>query len=98
MLFRSEIYDECAKENLHRPKLIAPILKAVVPEYKECTVEEVVSYIVSDSICDDPVDDVSVMTHSMETEMNSISEKLVRYDTRFKALNPKLSNQEISFF
>jgi len=38
-----EIYDECAKENLHRPKLIAPILKAVVPEYKECTVEEVVS-------------------------------------------------------
>lgn len=26
-------YDEAAKECMHHPKLIAPILKAIVPEY-----------------------------------------------------------------
>lgn len=91
-------YDECAKENLHHPKLIAPILQAVVPEYKNYTVEEVIDFIVKDSIADDPVDDVSVMANAMDTEMSSVSEKLIRYDSRFKAINPKLTNQEITFY
>lgn len=91
-------YDACAKENMHHPKLIAPILKEVVPEFRDCTIEEVIQCIVSDSICDDPVDNVSAMANTMETEMSSVSEKLIRYDARFKAINPKLSSEEITFF
>lgn len=40
-----EKYDEVVKENLHFPKLIAPILKAVVPEYKEYSIEEVIGFV-----------------------------------------------------
>ena len=83
---------------MQRPKLIAPILKAVVPEFKDATIDEVIKRIVSDSICDDIIDDVSIMDNPMATEMNSISEKLIRYDTRFKAVNPKLSNKEITIY
>lgn len=91
-------YDQAVKENLHHPKLIAPILRAVVPEYKDYTCEEVVQFIVKDSITDDPVDDVSVMANQMESEMSSVSDKLIRYDSRFKAINPKLSDSTISFY
>lgn len=93
-----EKYDEAVKENMHFPKLIAPILKAVVPEYKEYSVDDVIGFIIKDSITDDAVDDVSVIAGQMETEMSSVSEKLIRYDSRFKALNPKLSNQKLSFY
>ena len=30
--------------------------------------------------------------------MSSISEKLIRYDSRFKAINPELSNEKINFY
>lgn len=93
-----EKYDEVVKENLHFPKLIAPILRAVVPEYKEYSVDDVVGFIIKDSITDDAVDDVSVIVAQMGTEMSSVSEKLIRYDSRFKALNPKLSNQKMSIY
>ena len=56
-----EKYDEVVKQNLHFPKLIAPILKAVVPEYKKYSVEEVTNFIIKNSIKDDPIDDVSAM-------------------------------------
>ena len=92
-----EMYDEVAKQNLHFPRLIAPILQAVVPEYRVCSCEDIVGYILKETICDGPVDDVSVMTE-MNTEMSSISEKLIRYDSRFKAINPRLSTEEISIY
>lgn len=92
-----EKYDEVVKQNLHFPKLIAPILKAIVPEYKKYSVEEVTNFIIKNSIKDDPIDDVSAMAQ-METEMSSISEKLIRYDSRFKAINPELSNEKINFY
>ena len=93
-----EKYDEVVKENMHFPKLIAPILKAVVPEYKEYSIDDVVEFIIKDSITDDAVDEVSVIAGQMDTEMSSVSEKLIRYDSRFKALNPKLSDQRMSFY
>ena len=95
---RGAKYDAVAKENLHFPKLIAPILKAVVPEYKACSIEDIVQYIVKDSICDDAVDDVSEIANRMETELSSVSEKLIRYDSRFKVINPKLSSESICVY
>lgn len=95
---RGAKYDEAAKENLQRPELIAPILKAVVPEYRNYTCEDIISFIVKDSICESPVDDVSTVANMMPTEQSSISEKLIRYDTRFKVINPRLSDKSISVY
>ena len=91
-------YDEAAKEGLHHPKLIAPILKATIDEYKDYSCDEIVQFIVKDSIVDDPIDDVSIIANQLTTENGSISEKLIRYDSRFKAINPKLSNKSINFY
>ena len=91
-------YDEAAKEGMRHPKLIAPILKGIIPEYKNYTCDEIVQFIVKDSISAEPVDDVSVVANQMDSEMASISEKLIRYDSRFKAINPNLSNSQISFY
>ena len=85
-----------AKAILRYPKLIAPILKNVVPEFKNYSVDEVIDFIVKDSISSDPVDDVSCIAQPMETEMSSMSEKLVQYDSRFKVLNPLLSSEMIN--
>lgn len=92
-----EKYDEVVKQNMHHPKLIAPILKTIVPEYKNCSCSEIVELIVKDSISEDPIDDVSVVA-GMETEMSSISEKLIRYDSRFRVKNPILSKGEIKVY
>lgn len=53
-------------------------------------------FIVKDSISDDPVDDVSTIANQMETEMSSVSDKLIRYDSRFEVINPRLSDSEIT--
>lgn len=95
---RDAKYDEVAKTNLHFPKLIAPILKAVVPEYKACSIDDIVNYIVKDSISDDAVDDVSVIVGRADTEISSISDKLIRYDSRFKVINPELSDESICVY
>jgi len=95
---RGAKYDEAAKENLQRPELIAPILKTIVSEYKSYSCEEIVKFIVSDSISDDAVDDVSCVVGALPTELSSISEKVIRYDTRFKVINPKLSSKKITVY
>lgn len=95
---RGAKYDEAAKENLQRPELIAPILKAVVPEYKNYTCEDIIGFIIKDSVHDDPVDDVSTVADLLPTEQSSVSDKLIRYDTRFKIINPRLSDKAISVY
>ena len=91
-------YDAACKLLFQNREIIAPVLRAVVPEYKNCTMDEVINCIVAASIRDDAVDDVSVAVGALPTELESVSDKLIRYDTHFKALNPRLSSQEIQFF
>lgn len=91
-------YDAVAKENFKKPELLAPILKNVVPEFNGYTSEEIVGFIVKESINDDPVDDVSVIANQLPEEMSSISEKLIRYDSRFKIINPRLSDKTINIY
>ena len=88
-------YDEACSELFRNKEIIAPVLKEVVPEYKNSTVEEVIGYIDADSIRNMPIDDVSMMAEQLTTEMKSVSDKLIRYDTHFKVLNPILSDEEI---
>ena len=88
-------YDEACKELFQNKEIIAPVLKEVVPEYRNFSVEEVIRFIDGDSIKDIPVDDVSVRVNQLSTEMESVSDKLIRYDTHFKAVNPLLSDENL---
>lgn len=88
-------YDKACKRLFQNKEIIAPVLKEVVPEYKESTVEEIIRYIDADSIQDIPVDDIPIKVNQLPTEMESVSDKLIRYDTHFKAVNPLLSNENL---
>ena len=58
--------------------------------------EEIIGFIDGVSISiDTPVDDVSVMVDPSDTEMASLSDKLIRYDVRLRSLNPLLSEGEV---
>ncbi len=93
---RGEKYDEACKRVLNNKEIIAPILQMLVPEYQDCTVDEVIRYIDADSISpDEPVDDMPSEINALQTEFASVSEKLVRFDTLFRSVNPKLSSQEL---
>ena len=91
-----EKYDEACKKLMKNKEIIAPILQMLVDEYKDCTIEEVIRYIDSDSISDDtPVDDIPIDIRQDNTEFSSVTEKLVRFDSLFRAVNPKLSDGEL---
>lgn len=86
-------YDESCKEVFRNREVIAPILKYVVDEFRDCTLEEIIKCIDADSIAEDiPVDELPPGWKDLGTEMTSVYEKTIHYDVHFKAQNPKLSN------
>ena len=86
-------YDESCKEVFRNREVIAPILKYVVDEFRDCTLEEIIKCIDADSIAEDiPVDELPPGWKDLGTEMASVYEKTIHYDVHFKAQNPKLSN------
>ena len=78
-------YDNACKRLFQNREIIAPVLKEVVPEYRNSTVEEIIRYIDADSIQDIPVDDIPVSVSQLQTELGSVSDKLIRYDTHFRS-------------
>ena len=91
-----EKYDAVVKRNMSFPKCLAPILQTVIPEYKKYSMEDVLGFIVNESIAnDDAVDDCSATLHKMDTEMSSDTEKPIRDDLRFKTLNPELCDRKM---
>ena len=89
-------YDEAAKNLFKNKEILAPVLKYAIEEYEDYTVEEIIGFIDGISISiDTPVDDTSVMVDASDTELASISDKLIRYDVRLKSLNPKLSTADV---
>ena len=91
-------YDAEAKALFRNPEIIAPVLKEVVREYQGYSASEVIGFIQRDSISDEAVDDVSVMADQLETEMSSVSDKLIRYDARFTAINPRLTTEKMLIY
>ena len=65
------------------------------PEYKNSTVEEIIRYIDADSIEDIPVDDIPAGVGRLQTEIGSVRDKLIRYDTHFRSINPMLSRENL---
>ena len=72
-------YDNACKRLFQNREIIAPVLKEVVPEYKNSTVEEIIRYIDADSIEDIPVDDIPAGVGRLQTEIGSVRDKLIRY-------------------
>lgn len=91
-----EKYDESCKAVFRNREIMAPILKFVVEEFKDCTVEEIIQCIDADSITDkQAVSELPVTMQDMGTEMSAVFEKTIYYDIHFRARNPILSNEEI---
>lgn len=88
-------YDNACKRLFQNREIIAPVLKEVVPEYRNSTVEEIIRYIDAESIQDIPVDDIPVSVSQLQTELGSVSDKLIRYDTHFRSINPRLSRENL---
>lgn len=88
-------YDEACKRVLQNREIIAPILKMAVPEYRDCSVEEIIRCIDRESIRDVPVEDIPMQMQGLPTELSSVTEKLIRYDVHFKALNPVLTKERM---
>lgn len=88
-------YDAACKRVFRNKEIIAPILQMMVPEYKGCTVEEVLRCIDEDTMKDVPVEDIPLMLEGIPAELSSVTEKLILYDVHFKAINPVLSSERI---
>ena len=86
------MYDHLVKKIFRNKEIMAPILKMVVPEYKDCSLEEIIACMDDIDFEDIPVSDIkSMQIKGEDTELSSIEEKVIRYDLHFKARNPKLS-------
>ena len=91
-------YDIQSKTIWRYKELIAPILQMTVEEFKDMEISEIIACINEAEITNNKaVDDVSakIEIETLDTEVSSISEKLIRYDTHLKTKNPRLSTGEI---
>ena len=94
-------YDAGMKQLMSNKEIIVPILQMTVPEFKTCSQEEILECLDISSITkDDFVSDIPDIEKDLrltkeDSELSSLVEKLVRFDIRFKIINPKLSTEKI---
>lgn len=83
-------------------EILAPILQAAVEEYDGLSVEEIIGLIDEDSISKaEAVSDFplpkGVRIEQIETDMKSVTDKLVLYDIHFKAALPEKKREKLNF-
>ena len=94
-------YDAGIKQLMSNKEILVPILQMTVPEFKTCSQEEILECLDISSITkDDFVSDIPDIEKDLrltkeDSELSSLVEKLVRFDIRFKIINPKLSTEKI---
>ena len=94
-------YDAGMKQLMSNKEILVPILQMTVPEFKTCSQEEILQCLDISSITkDDFVSDIPNIERDLrltkeDSELSSLVEKLVRFDIRFKIINPKLSTEKI---
>ncbi|MCR5651743.1 MAG: hypothetical protein K6F86_11255 [Lachnospiraceae bacterium] len=89
-------YDRQSKVIWRHKELIAPILRMTVPEFEGMSISDIIACIDGTSITTRrPVDDTSAKLDGLDTEQDSVTEKLIRYDTHLKVVNPKLSSDTL---
>lgn len=95
------VYDNSLKTMLMNKEILVPLLEMLIPEYQGRTQEELLQYLDlksitgMDSVCDLPDVDSDIRIEQENSELFSVSDKTVRFDIRFKALNPRLSRELI---
>ena len=83
-------------------EILAPILRETVEEYKDLTVAEIIELIDEDSISkaeavsDFPLKE-DVRIEQIDTDMKSVTDKLILYDIHFKAALPKDKRTKLNF-
>ena len=94
-------YDAGMKQLMSNKEIIIPILQMTVPEFKACSQKEILECLDISSITkDDFVSDIPDIEKDLrltkeDSELSSLVEKPVRFDIRFKIINPKLSTEKI---
>ena len=94
-------YDAGMKQLMTNKEIIVPILQMAVPEFKTCSQEEILECLDVSSITkDDFISDIPNIEKDLrltkeDSELSSVVEKLVRFDIRFKIMNPRLSTEKI---
>ncbi len=94
-------YDAGMKNLMSNKEIIVPILQMAVPEFRDCSQEEIVQCLDLSSITkDDFVSDIPDINSNSkisrdDSELSSLLEKLVRFDLRFRVKNPKLSSRTL---
>lgn len=83
-------------------EILAPILQETIEEYKGLSVAEIIELIDEDSISKaEAVSDFplpkNVRIEQIDTDMKSVTDKLVLYDIHFKAALPKDKRTKLSF-
>jgi hypothetical protein len=95
------IMDQASKDILKNKEFLAIILKLVVKEYEDLTVQQIIGYIEADSISDEtevtPGRTNQNRIDGINAEFSAFNEKLSIFDVVFKAINPKLSNEEVIY-
>ena len=93
-----EAYDSSCKRLLANKEITARILKAVVPEYENSTIKEIICYISNVSIGESPVDADSLPPDikSDNSEDTTITEGTRTFDIKFTAKAPACDNTEIN--
>ena len=73
-----KMYDNLVKQMFRNKEIMAPILKMVVPEYKDCSLEEIIACMDDIAFEEIPVSDIkSMQIKGEDTELSSIEERCV---------------------
>ena len=93
---RNAAYDQAAKKVLSQKKILAFILKRMVEEFKDESVQDIMTKYIEGTplisqvpVHPDETNQEIERIHGNNTEDGSISERMVRYDILFQALVPK---------
>ncbi len=93
-------YDKANKDLMKNKEILAIILKGVVSEYEHYSYEEIMNFIESDSITDE--EEVTANRRPTtkritgdDKEYSSLNEKTSNFDTKFRAINPVLSSEDL---
>ena len=96
-------YDKGVKKLFKSKEIIVPIMEMVIPEFEGCSQEEILNCldlasITSDEVVSDaPVSETDeYRIRGEDTELSGGSDKLIRFDSKFRIRNPKLFNLDLS--
>ena len=67
-----KMYDNLVKQMFRNKEIMAPILKMVVPEYKDCSLEEIIACMDDIAFEEIPVSDIKSMQIKGEDDMTCI--------------------------